>query len=202
MTEERIGIYGGSFNPIHFGHLNLAIEMLEKHNLTKVYFCPAALSPFKQNEPAIEPHHRLTMVKMAIEGIPQFSILENELLRPPPSYMIDTLEELLVLDKNKKIKPRYFLILGGDAILDLHRWHRIDEILALASPLTGMRPNTIAFNKDHLIQEAVKKGVTLTRVLEISSTELRVRIGEKKYCSHLLPTKVLDYIYSNRLYWF
>jgi nicotinate-nucleotide adenylyltransferase len=201
MTEERIGIFGGSFNPIHFGHLSLAIEMLEKHHLTKVYFCPAALSPFKQDEPSIEPHHRLAMVKLAIEEIPQFSILENELLRPPPSYMIDTLEELQVLDKKKKIKPSYFLILGGDAIPDLHRWHRIDEILALASLLIGMRPNIIAFNKDPLIQEAVKKGLTPARILEISSTELRVRIGEKKYCNHLLPTKVLDYIYSNRLYW-
>lgn len=198
---EHIGIYGGSFNPIHFGHLNLAIEMMEKHHLTKVYFCPAALSPFKQDEPPIDSHHRLAMVKLAIEGIPQVSLLENELLRPSPSYMIDTLEELLVLDKEKNIKPRYFLILGEDAIPDFHRWHRIHDILALVTLLIGMRGNPSSLvSQDPLIQKAVMKGLTPTRILEISSSELRVRIGQKKYCSHLLPTKVLDYIYSNHLY--
>lgn len=197
----NIAIYGGSFNPIHFGHLNLAIEMMEKHHLDKVYFCPAALSPFKQDEPPIDGHHRLAMLKLAIEGIPQFSLLENELLRPAPSYMIDTLEELLASDKEKNIKPRYFLILGEDAIPGLHRWHRIHDLLSLVTLLIGMRGDANSnVNEDPLVQKAVIKGLTPTRILEISSTELRARIGQKKYCNHLLPTKVLDYIYTNHLY--
>lgn len=200
MTE-RIGIYGGSFNPVHFGHINLAIEMIEKHHLTRVYFCPAALSPFKEDKPPIASHHRLAMVKLAIEGIPSVSLLENELLRPSPSYMVDTLEELFVLDNEKKIKPSYFLILGEDAIPDLHRWHRIYDILSLVPLLIGMRGTASDLtNEDPLIQEAVNKGLTPTRILEISSSELRIRIEQKKYCQHLMPTKVLDYIYANRLY--
>ncbi len=200
--KERIGIYGGSFNPIHFGHIHLAIEMLEKRALDKIYFCPAALNPHKiESKNMIAPAHRLTMLKLALEEIPQFSVIENELQRPAPSFTIDTVEELLLTDP----QPHYFFIAGNDVVATFDHWHRAHEIVALVDVLIGTRLVDFEnfhtrMNLDPVIDEALKAGITPTRVFEVSSTEIRERIARKKYCGHLVPSKVLDYIYRNRLY--
>lgn len=197
--SEHIAIFGGSFNPVHFGHLSLAIEMLEKRALTSIYFCPAALNPFKENKKPIAAHHRLKMLELALEGFPQFSILENELFRPPPSYTIDTIEEVLKNEKNPI--AHYYLILGEDSISGFPKWHRAEEIVQSASLLIGMRSSCKpALCTIPAIQEAILAGMTPTKTIDISSSEIRERIRQKKPCSHLLPSKVLDYIYANRLY--
>lgn len=201
--NEHIGILGGSFNPVHFGHLNLAIEMLEKRKLTKIYFCPANLNPFKINEPATPAHHRLQMLELAIKEIPEFFILKNELSRPPPSYTIDTIKE--VLANESKAEANYYLILGEDAILNLSSWKNPHEIIRLTKLLIGIRsgytPRDICEDKE--IAEAILAGLTPTKTIDISSTEIRERILRNKYCGHLLPEKVLEYIHANSLqkYW-
>lgn len=197
--DTHIGIFGGSFNPVHFGHLNLAIEMLEKRNLSTIYFCPANLNPFKENRKPISAHHRLKMLELALEGFPQFSILENELLRPAPSYTIDTIEELL--KSNEKPNTYYYLIIGEDSLSGFPMWHRAKEIIQLTTLLVGIRTGNKAILCDDLeIQEAILAGMTPTKTIDISSSEIRERISKKKTCFHLLPSKVLDYIYANRLY--
>ncbi|MBA3603594.1 MAG: nicotinate (nicotinamide) nucleotide adenylyltransferase [Parachlamydiaceae bacterium] len=209
---EKIGIYGGSFNPIHFGHIHLAIDMLEMRNLEKILFCPAALNPHKmESKELVASEHRLAMLKLAIMDIPQFSILESELKRPSPSYTIDTINELLANDEpfvneshdDQKQKNHYFLIVGDDTVENFHHWHKAHELIEKVEVLVGVRSEKCfdaMTNLDPLIDEALKVGRTLTRIFEVSSTEIRNRIAAEKYCGHLVPAKVLDYIYRNRLY--
>ena len=195
--DQKIGILGGSFNPIHFGHIQLAIEMLEKHRLDRILFCPAAESPFKANSTElVASDHRLAMVKLAIADIPQFAVIENELRRPTPSYTIDTIEELQVECPG----AQFFLIIGDDAATSFHRWYRAHEIVSHVQLLVGARQGQLV-NVDPKIAEALKKGMTETKIFEVSSTEIRERLKERKYCGHLVPSKVLDYIYQNGLYY-
>lgn len=200
---EKIGIFGGSFDPIHFGHIHLAVDMMEKRDLDKILFCPAAVNPLKMDsQKIVAPQHRLEMLQLAIMDIPQFSIIENELKRPGPSYTIDTVNELLA-ENPLATKPHYFLIVGDDAIKKFHLWHKTHELISKVEILVGTRKvgNLDALiNSDPVINEALKKGVTQTRIFEVSSTEIRERIAAGKYCGHLVPPKVLDYIYRNRLY--
>src|ERR1700741_3811719 len=104
----NIGIYGGTFDPIHLGHLNLAIDMLEKRNLDEIWFCPAWISPHKlAKEPAAAAHHRLAMLQLAIAGIPQFRILDVEIQRQGPAYTVDTLRELIEQEKSKSAPAQF-----------------------------------------------------------------------------------------------
>lgn len=194
---ERIGLYGGSFDPIHYGHLNLALEILEKCRLTKIYFCPAALSPHKLASIPASSEHRMAMLKLAIEEVPQFSILESELSRSGPSYTIDTVEELLTRKEDKE----YYLIIGADAAIHFSRWHRASELTSLIPILVGSRAGspTLQFDEPGL-ELAISKGLVETHLFDISSSEIRERLKADKYCGFLMPPKVLDYIYKYRLY--
>ncbi len=179
-SDLKVGLFGGSFDPIHFGHINLAIEIFEREKLDKILFCPAGQNPFKKafTTPA---HHRLEMLKLALEGLPQFEILPWELERDGPSYTVDTL---------KKLSEHYqhiFLILGGDTFQEFPHWKDPDEIRRLATILSGPRSS----------KEASEKGY---RVLEVSSTELRERLEKRLYCCHLMPKNVVDYIHAHQLY--
>ena len=202
--KEKIGLFGGSFNPIHLGHIHLAIDVLEKRGLDKILFCPAALNPHKmESKELIASEHRLEMLKLAIQDIPQFAVLENELLRPTPSYTIDTINELIASANADQATPHYFLIIGDDAVEKFHLWHQVHDLIKKVTVLVGVR--SIKYldgmtTTDPLVEKALKKGFTQTRIFEVSSTEIRDRIASKKYCSHLVPPKVLDYIYRNSLY--
>ncbi len=196
---KKIGLFGGSFDPIHFGHLNLALEMLEKRGLDEVWFCPVNISPFKMhNQPHIEASHRLKMLALALDDIPSFHFLENEMKREGPSYTVETLREL----HNQYPQHEFFLILGDDAVSHFFNWHQPEEITSLAKLLVGQRdfqkPNN--FKGSTGIQKAIEEGLTPTRVMDISSTDLRQRLENKLYCRHLIPAKVMDYISKNDLY--
>jgi nicotinate-nucleotide adenylyltransferase len=197
----KIGIYGGSFDPIHLGHLNLATEMLEAHHLDEVWFCPAANNPFKPLQSATPSFHRLNMLRLAIENEPRFLISEIEMDRGGVSYTIDTLKELHA----KNGQHRFFLILGEDAARGFHQWHQPEAIIQLAQPLIGCRgckmDKLAPFEGSPKVVNALTKGLTPTRIMEISGTEIRKRILEKKNCYHLVPGKVMDYILTNRIYY-
>jgi len=186
LVARRIGLLGGTFNPIHFGHLNLAIEMQEKCTLDEVWMIPARLSPFKLEEPLISGEDRLEMVRLAIEGLPSFRVLDVELSRPPPSYTIDTLH---LLDTSA---DNFFLLLGEDAFAHFDKWKNHKEILQKVSLRVAKR-------KCSTQQVPLAERVD-TREMEISSTEVRERIKKRLYCGHLIPYKVLDYIYEHQLY--
>lgn len=206
----KIGFYGGTFNPIHFGHLNLAIEMMEIHGLDQVWFCPAYINPHRQNESPISVHHRINMIELAISELSQFQLISTESVRERPSYTIDTLRELIALEKKKGTQVQFFLILGADAVKGFFQWKQPEKIVELVPLLVGSRDTRtlseeLLFSGEVtpgqlLVAEAIKRGMTPTRYLQISSTEIRERVGKGLYCKHLVPTKVMDYIYENHLY--
>lgn len=197
----RIGIYGGSFDPIHFGHLNLAMELMETHDLSEVWFIPAQLNPHKLDSLPIPVHHRIAMIQLAIEEIPQFSMKDLESQRPSPSYTIETIKELYQGDEG--VNRQFFLMLGEDAVPGFFLWKDPEEIVAHASLLIGSRsgwPTKALEGKDPIIKAAILAGLTKTRQMNISSSEIRQRLHQGKYCGHLVPSKVLDYIRSYGLY--
>lgn len=199
---KQIGLYGGSFDPIHIGHLNLAIEMLEAHRLDEVWFCPTALNPLKQQKTAGNAHDRLNMIQLAIEGEPRFRRLDIEIHRPSPCYTIDTLHQLQATDAGKKTHA-FHLIIGADAAYDFYHWHQPDEIIKCAKLLVGRRHGSLSgqpFAGSTAVVAALKQGLTPTRIMEISSSDVRSRLGKGLYCGHLVPGKVLDYIVAHHLY--
>lgn len=190
-----IGIFGGTFDPIHYGHINLALEMMEAHHLDEVWFCPANLNPLKLTAHPISVQHRLKMLQLALEDIPGCRINDIELKRPGPSYTIDTLRTLVAQEKSK-----FCLIIGDDAASHFPQWRDPAEIVKLVPVFIGRRSLESLPQMDPAIYETLAKGATETRLMEISGTEIRQRLAQGLYCGHLLPAKVLDYIYANKLY--
>lgn len=190
MKKKVIGFYGGTFDPIHFGHIYLAIEMLENHGLDEILFCPAFCSPFKTGAPPIaSAHQRLDMVRLAIESIPHFHLSSIEIDREGPSYTIDTIRALQDLGT-------FRLILTDETAQGFDQWKESEELRRLAPPLIGMRGKTLS----PWLPEDLRKGMKKTPLLEISSTQIRERLKKNLYCGHLTYGKVLDYIHALGLY--
>lgn len=197
---SQVGLFGGTFNPPHFGHINLALQLQEMHGLDEVWFVPA-LSPFRMNETLPEPHHRLNMLSLALADIPIFKVCETELHRPGPSYTVDTVKEILAGFPEHK----FSLLLGEDTALRLESWKESLTIVRALPLLIGLRPHSHLL--EHLpvsefpeIIVSIQKGLTTIRQMEISATEIRQRLKNRLYCGHLMPWKTLDYIYENQLY--
>lgn len=199
----KVGVYGGTFDPIHFGHLNLAIEIMEAHHLDEVWFCPAQISPHKQKMTPTPVHHRLAMLELALCDIPNFKVLDIETKRQGPSFTIDTLRELIAIENQYSNQKEFYLILGDDSLPEFSRWHLPEEIIKLVPLLIGRRSSqcqSLEFKGNPAICEAIRNGLTPTRLMEISGTEIRQRLQQGKYVGHLLPAKVMDYIYKHHLY--
>lgn len=198
--KNTVGFFGGTFDPVHFGHINLAIQMLEAHKLDRVVFCPARYSPLKESQlPSASEEHRLNMVKLAISPIPQFILIDWEVQKEGPSYTIDVIRFL----KKTTQDTEFRLILGEDSLVDLPRWKDVEALLSLAPPLVGSRHLYIENNLSLLpasMREWIKKGMTQIPIMDVSSTGLRERLFQGLYCGHLIPAKVLDYIQENQLY--
>jgi nicotinate-nucleotide adenylyltransferase len=198
-----IGLFGGTFDPLHFGHLNLAIEIMEERQLDEVWFIPAQISPHKLHQQPVSPEHRLAMLQLAIADIPQFRIVDFELQRPGTSYTVDTISALLSQEKSSSHRE-FGLILGDDAVLNFFRRRDPDRIVEMVKLFIGCRSPSIidldAIKGDPAIIEAIRHGITNTKIMDICSTDIRQRISSGLYCGHLVPAKVLDYIYENRLY--
>lgn len=200
MTDQkkRVGLLGGTFDPIHIGHLNLALEAQEKFGLDEILFCPAYLSPFKQTETGIaSAEDRLQMTSLAIEGIPGFKLLDYEVKKASISYTIDTVRFL------KKSFPhyQYFLILGEDHLKTFMTWKEAAELMKLAPLKVASRLgvcSTADMPKEY--HHTLHEGCFRIRNLEISSTDLRERLAQGLYSKHLIPPKVVDYIRQHRLY--
>lgn len=196
---RKIGLYGGTFDPIHFGHLNLAIQLSEIHQLDEVWVIPAKISPHKSQTKPISVEQRIAMTQLAIAEIPHFKLLDIESKREGPSYTVDTLRIL----KKDFPKDQFFLMLGNDSIPGFFQWHQPEEIVSLAPLLIGQRNGQDYLKEvknNSSIVDAMKKGMTKTRIVEISATEIRDRLKKKMYCGHLLPSKVIDFITQNSLY--
>lgn len=197
----KVGIFGGSFDPVHFGHLHLALCILEMHHLDKVFFCPAAQSPFKEkSKPRASAEERVEMIKRAIAPLSSFSLLESELKRPGPSYSIDTVRDLVAQAKAKGEKTTFYWMLGEDALEGLSRWKEVEELVRWAPPLIGSRSGSIPKVLPPFLAGPVAQGMTKIPMLDISSTWLRKRLADKLHCEFLIPEKVLTYIHEKKLY--
>lgn len=200
---KKVGFFGGTFDPIHHGHLNLAYELWERKGLDEVLFCPAFLSPHKTETQPASVVQRLEMVSLAIQHQAAFQLFDWEAKRECPSYTVDTLRELRRRDRETGTETEYFLMLGDDCLGGLLSWREVDVVMDLAPPLIACRNRTeslVQAWEDGPVKEAVLRGLVPSRQVQIESREIRKRIFDNKDCYHLVPREVLDYIKKNELY--
>ncbi len=186
MTASRVGVFGGTFDPVHVGHLAIALAALETVPLERVVFVPARRSPLKERGPIAAPEHRLAMLERATEDEPRFSVSRIELDREGPSYTVDTLEALAG-------EGRLFLILGADASAALERWKDPDRVRALATLVVARRSGS---------ESALPPGAIAldTPLMDISARELRARAAQARSLRYLVPDPVCRYIEEHALY--
>jgi nicotinate-nucleotide adenylyltransferase len=186
----RIGLLGGTFNPVHIGHLILAEEAREKLKLDKIIFIPTALPPHKDNINIALPCDRLAMLKLAIKSNKFFAVSDIEIKRKGRSFTIDTLNELKVKFANDEL---YFII-GSDLLKYLNEWKDLSDILKMVNFVVATRPGYPLEKIPHYIQ-------TLSiRAVDVSGFEVRTCIQENKSFGYLVPDKVFDYIKKRKLY--
>ena len=210
----RIGLFGGSFNPIHLGHLRAAEEDREAMGLDLVYFIPAASPPHKPGDGIAPADHRLNMVRLATKGNRHFMVSDAEVRRGGRSYTIDTVRHLLTMMKGR---PELYLMIGGDQFAELDTWKEADELTRLCSfivhtrPLSaddGARLSLAALGQFGYIEKndyyVHPSGHTLTFVsttfFPVSATLIRRKIAAHKSILYLLPDDVADYIQRHELY--
>ena len=182
---KRIGVFGGTFDPVHVGHLAIANAALEDLALDRVYFVPAQRSPLKEKGPIADAQDRLAMLRASIAAEPRFQVSRAELDRAGPSFTVDTLESL-------RREGELFLILGSDAYADFERWREPKRIRGLATVVLAARPGA----------PNAPDGVRMldSPLMDISSRELRARAARGKSLRYLVPEAVLRYIEEHRLY--
>lgn len=182
-TAVRVGIFGGTFDPVHVGHLAIANAALESVPLDRVVFVLARRSPLKERGPIAGETDRLAMLELAVAGEARFSVSRVELDREGPSYTVDTLAAFAGADD-------LFLILGGDAVAELPRWKEPDRIAQLATLVVAERPG--APERAAFVFDAPR--------LDISSRELRARAARGRSLRYLVPDPVWRYIEGRGLY--
>ncbi len=183
---KKIAIYGGTFDPVHHAHLILAREAIETLGLEKVILVPAAISPLKKAAPVASGEVRLAMLRTAIRGQPEFEVDECELLRPPPSYTIDTVEEI----RRRECDALLYCLIGEDNVEQLPRWHRFNELEKLVRFVvldrTGKQPT-------HTYQ-------LIHRRIDISATEIRRRVAQHESIRYLVTESVEKIVQREKLY--
>jgi nicotinate (nicotinamide) nucleotide adenylyltransferase len=193
---SRIGIMGGTFDPVHVGHLIAAEAAREGCGLDEVWFIPTYNPPLKDNQPGVSSECRLQMVQEAIGGNPAFKVLDIELKRGGMSYSIDTVLEL------KKRYPDFSFsyIIGSDRINDLPKWHRIEELAELITFIGLEREGTAA--KLEQLPEYLRRRVTMAAMLPIgiSSTDIRSRVHSGRSIAYLVPDTVHQFVKRRGLY--
>jgi nicotinate-nucleotide adenylyltransferase len=189
---SKVGIFGGTFDPIHLGHLITAQSVKEIRELEKIIFIPAFISPHKSNAETSSPEDRLNMIKLAIKDIPFFDYSDMEIKMGGVSFTVDTLREL------KKQYENLEFIIGYDNIFSFNTWKDPDEIMKLSTIIVLKRKSSHAPPfKDKYYNQAV---FVQTRGIEISATDIRERVKLGKPINFLVPPPVMEYIYKQKLY--
>ncbi len=201
-TVLKIGICGGTFDPIHLGHLAVAELVRSEYNLDKVLFIPSGMPPHKNLENVTAPIHRLNMVKCAVSSNPFFEAVALEVERSGYTYTVDTLKELRGLYPEG---TEFYYIIGADVVMDLLSWKNAPEVFKLTNFIAVMRPgfSNEAFN-ERLVFLRSKYEMNISSyqipLLDISSTFVRDRIKEKKSVKYIVDRDVEEYIIENHLY--
>lgn len=211
---QPIGVFGGTFDPIHYGHLRLAEEMAEGLGLERVLFIPAGQPPHR-GAPHTAASHRMEMVRRAIAGNPRFAVDVREVESPRPSYTVDT---LTALRAELGFERPLWLLLGADAFLGLPSWHEWRQLFELAHIAVAARPGARLLQSDAM-PEILKNEISqrqltdgpvsgpagsvllrATTPLDISATAIRDTLARHGSVRYLLPDAVLDYIHEHQLY--
>lgn len=187
--RKRVGILGGTFNPIHNGHLIIADQVCSQLGLDQVYFMPDANPPHVDQKLAIDSRDRVAMVNVAIYGNPKFAIEMTEIFRGGVSYSYDTMLELT----RRHPENQYYFIIGGDMVSYLPKWHRIDDLVKLVSFVGVKRDGYTPASKYPIIWVDVP-------YIDISSTLIRSKIRQHQSIRYLVPDAVLKYIKEHHLY--
>jgi len=199
--KRKIGVMGGTFDPIHIGHLVTAEAVRMEYHLDKVLFIPAANPPHKQETQVALAAHRYRMTVMATESNSHFDVSPIELERPGLSYTIDTLHTLI---EQYGENTEFYFITGADAVLELPTWKNIDQLLKLCYFIAATRPGCIC-SIDSVIQKFGIQGRERiqrlpTPELAISSTDIRERVRSGRSIKYIVPECVEDYILKEGLY--
>lgn len=197
-----VGVFGGTFDPPHLGHLAAAQEACGAAGLDRVLFAPAGRNPLKLNAPLTPPKHRLLMTELAIAGNAAFELTRADVDRgPSPSYTVELLEQL-----RRELGPRRDLafIVGMDALHELHRWRAPRRLLELARLIAISRPGQAIVDPTELASRlpgaAHRISIVATPGVAISSSELRRRVAEGRPIRYLVPDAVAAHISEHRLY--
>jgi nicotinate-nucleotide adenylyltransferase len=193
----RVGVLGGTFDPVHVAHLRLAEEAREVLRLDEVLFVPAG-DPWRKSGLAVSPaEHRLAMLRLAVEGNPDFGISDIEIRRDGPSYTADTLETLA----SERLDDEFWFIVGADALSDLPNWHEPERIVAHAmlavAPREPQEANVAALTIPGIAARI--ETFPMTR-MDISATEIRARVAAGRSIRYLVPDAVAAYVAEHGLY--
>ena len=220
---KRAGLFGGTFNPVHYGHLRVAIEVMEGFGLDQVHFIPAANPPHKGKEGLAEDTDRFEMLSLAIEGEPGFFVSDVEMKRPGRSYTIDTVRQLV---RNFPAPTECFLIIGRDAFLEIETWKAFGDLFETISFIVMSRPDDMAVTRDSSfsgIGAYIRKNVSSSYVfektqnrfvhealkpvylfpvtaLDVSATAIRRIVRQGRSIRYLVPEPVASYIHKKGLY--
>lgn len=204
MSDAGIALYGGSFNPIHHGHLIVARAVAERLGVRRLVLIPSAAPPHKHGEDLALAEHRLAMVRLAVADDPDFEVSDVEVRRSGPSYSFVTVEEF-----RRTAGPEVPLswVIGADTLPELHTWYRIREMAELCRIVTAVRPGyehpdlsplarVLADDRIRQLTEAVLP----TPRIDISATDIRQRVRAGKSIRYLVPEPVREYIEQQGLY--
>lgn len=196
---SRIGVLGGTFDPIHYGHLAAAEEARVALDLERVIWVPALVSPHKVDQTTTAPHHRLAMTRLAVASNPHFQVSTVDLDRAGPSYTVDTLTRL----QSEWGPAELYFIVGLDSLAEIATWHDPARLVRLCRIVAVSRP---PYEVDPVSLEQALPGVTehvvFLRVplLDIASSDLRRRVREGRSIRYYVPPVVVDYIRAHELY--
>lgn len=200
---KKTGILGGTFNPVHTGHLIIAENARREAGLDRVLFVPARTPPHKRDLPVTDANHRLEMLRLAIRGNSSFEVSAVELARPEVSYSVETVKLL----KAEKPATEFYFIIGSDSLFELHLWREAERLVELCEFIVVGRP-------DHDIGRVTAKAVGLSKAaleklmrhvirlnpMGVSASEIRQRVAEGRSIRYLVPTTVQRYIEEHGLY--
>ena len=203
MAEQRIGLLGGTFDPIHIGHLLLAVHSYEELDLDRVIFIPARMPPHK-GQPTVSAEQRLEMVRLAVSNDERFLVCDCELSRTTPSYTIDTVKEL---QQSLGSETKLSWLIGSDMLEDLPNWREVNKLVDMidivvvqragqpSADFSTLRPSLTAEQINRIQGQAIN-----VSLIDISSTLVRERIAQGLSLRYFLPESVEKYIVENRLY--
>ncbi|MEE9394572.1 MAG: nicotinate-nucleotide adenylyltransferase [Planctomycetota bacterium] len=194
----RVGYFGGSFDPIHRGHVELARHILRAESLDKLVFLPARQAPHKKSGPGASGSHRLMMLGLALRGETGLSIDGRELDRAGPSYTFDTMRMI----KDESPDDQLFFLIGLDSLGDLNQWHRIDELAKLVIFLVARRPGEHRDDMEAAAREnsAIRYELLETPEIQASSREIKRRLASGQPVDEYLAPSVEAYIREHLLY--